>query len=161
MVLGRKKLEAILPSQNNALRHLNRLKFRLCHIAALSFVPLASPYKAYAIALLPASSVWLISKAALTNVAPSTLILGNGCGDYILTGHDGRDPALAFGTASPSARFVDFRGTVMCSSGKFGNPYDRDGRSYWSYVYSSSNRRLRTPRASTLTISRPENHPGT
>jgi hypothetical protein len=57
MILGRKKLKVILPSQNNALRHLNRLKFQLCHIAALSFVPLASPYRDYAIALLPASSV--------------------------------------------------------------------------------------------------------
>jgi hypothetical protein len=119
MILGRKKLEAILPSQNNALRHLNRLNFRLCHIAALLFVPLIYPYRDYAIALLPASSVSSISKATLTNVAPSTPISGKGCSNSMLTGHDDRDPALAFGTASPSARFVDFRGKVMCSSGKF------------------------------------------
>ena len=56
MILGRKKLEAIIPSQNNALRHLNRLNFRLCHTAALSFVPLTSAHRDYAIALLPASS---------------------------------------------------------------------------------------------------------
>jgi hypothetical protein len=56
MILGRKKFEATLPSPNNALRHLNRLNFRLCHINALSFVPLTSPYRDYAIALLPASS---------------------------------------------------------------------------------------------------------
>jgi hypothetical protein len=65
MILGRKKLEVILPSQNNALRHLNRLNFQLCHIAVLSFVLLTSPYRDYAIALLPASSVSLISKATL------------------------------------------------------------------------------------------------
>jgi hypothetical protein len=126
MILGRKKFEATLPSPNNALRHLNRLNFRLCHINALSFVPLTSPYRDYAIALLPASSGLVDLKATLTNVAPSTPISDNGCSDPMLTGHDGRDPALAFGTASPSARFVDFRGTVMCSSGKFGTPHDRE-----------------------------------
>ena len=123
MILGRKKLEAIIPSQNNALRHLNRLDFRLCYTAALSFVPLTSPYRDYAIALLPASNGLVDLQG---NSHQCTPISDNGCSDSLLTGHDARDHALAFGAASPSARFVDFRGTVIRSSGKFGNPHDRE-----------------------------------
>jgi hypothetical protein len=103
---------------NSTLRHLIRLKSRPCHIA-LSVVSFTSPYRDYAIALLPASSSPSISPANLTTVGlfnPRKLVH---LSEFMQCVMGAETPAFRFEATLPFEGFVEFHGTAICLSCKF------------------------------------------